>query len=111
VVGFVQDLDFKAVGNRIKQQREFLGYTREHLAEQLSVSVNFCRDLEIGAKGMSVQTLVKLSSTLKLSLDFILLGETLSGDVEPLILMLNACKPEKRKYVEDILKTFLLAIE
>lgn len=107
----MQDLDFKAVGNRIKQQREFLGYTREHLAEQLSVSVNFCRDLEIGAKGMSVQTLVKLSSTLKLSLDFILLGETLSGDVEPLILMLNACKPEKRKYVEDILKTFLLAIE
>lgn len=107
----MQELDFKAIGNRIKHQREFLGYTREYLAEQLSVSVNFCRDLEIGAKGMSVQTLAKLSNTLRLSLDYILLGETLNGDVEPLILMLSACKPEKRKYIEDILKTFLLAIE
>ena len=107
----MQELDFKMIGNRIKQQREFLGYTREHLAERLSVSVNFCRDIEIGAKGMSVQTLAKLSNILKLSLDYILLGETLNGDVEPLILMLNSCKPEKRKYIEDILKTFLLAIE
>ena len=107
----MRDLDFKMIGNRIKQQREFLGYTREYLSEQLSVSVNFCRDIEIGAKGMSVQTLAKLSDILKLSLDYILLGETLNGDVEPLILMLNSCKPEKRKYVEDIVKTFLLAIE
>ena len=105
------DLDFIMIGSRIKQQREFLGYTREYLAEQLSVSVNFCRDMEIGAKGMSVQTLAKLSVILKLSLDYILLGKTLSGDVEPLILMLNSCKPEKRKYAEDMLKTFLLAIE
>ena len=67
--------------------------------------------MEIGAKGMSVQTLAKLSSILKLSLDYILLGETLDGDAEPLIRMLNSYKPEKRKYIEDILKTFLLAIE
>ena len=107
----MNELDFKMIGNRIKRQREFLGYTRECLADQLSVSVNFCRDIEIGAKGMSIQTLAKLSSILKLSLDYILLGETLTGDVEPLVHMLNSCKPEKRKYVEDILKTFLLAIE
>ena len=107
----MRELDFKMIGNRIKKQREFLGYTREYLAEQLSVSVNFCRDIEIGAKGMSIQTLAKLSNILKLSIDYILLGETLNGDAEPLILMLNSCKPDKRKYVEDILKTFLLAIE
>ena len=107
----MRDLDFKMIGSRIKQQREFLGYTREYLAEQLSVSVNFCRDIEIGAKGMSIQTLAKLSGILKLSLDYILLGQTLNGDVEPLVLMLNSCKLEKRKYAEDILKSFLLAVE
>ena len=107
----MNELDFKMIGNRIKQQREFLGYTRENLADRLSVTVNFCRDIEIGAKGMSIQTLAKISSVLKLSLDYILLGKTQNGDIEPLILMLNSCQPEKRKYVEDILKTFLLAIE
>jgi len=105
------ELDFKAIGNRIRLQREFLGYTRDYMAERLSVSTNFCRDIEIGAKGMSIQTLAKISSVLKLSLDYIILGETLNRDNEPLILILNSCKPEKRKYVEDMLKLFLLALD
>ena len=107
----MQKLDFVMIGNRIRKQREFLGYTREYLAEQLSVSVNFCRDIEIGAKGMSLQTLAKLSNMLRLSLDYIIFGETLNGDIEPLVLMLSSCKQEKRKYAEDILKSFLLAVE
>ena len=107
----MKELDLLAVGSRIKKQREFLGYTREYLAERLSVSTNFCRDIEIGAKGMSIQTLVKLSSVLKLSLDYILLEESAKEDAEPLLLMLNSCKADKRKYAEDILKTFLLAVE
>ena len=107
----MRELDFKAIGIRIRRQREFLGYTRDYLSEQLSVSVNFCRDIEIGAKGMSVQTLAKLSNILKLSLDYILLGETVDRDAESLILMLNSCRPEKRKYAEDILRSFLLAID
>ena len=107
----MRELDFKEIGIRIRRQREFLGYTRDDMSEQLSVSVNFCRDIEIGAKGMSVQTLAKLSNILKLSLDYILLGETVNRDAESLVLMLNSCRPEKRKYAEDILRSFLLAID
>ena len=106
-----KELDFKAIGGRIRTQREFLGYTREYLAEQLSVSSNFCRDIEIGAKGMSIQTLANISSILKLSIDYIMLGESADNAVEPLTLMLNNCNPDKRKYAEDILKSFLLAVE
>jgi len=106
-----KELNFKTIGDRIRKQREFLGYTRDYLAEQLSVSTNFCRDIEIGAKGMSIQTLAKISSILKLSVDYIMFGETPDNDAAPLLLMLNSCKPEKRKYAEDILKSFLLAVE
>ena len=107
----MNDIDFTKIGDRIRKQREFLGYTREQLAEQISVSINFCRDIEIGAKGMSVQTLVKISNALKLSIDYIINGNKVGNNNEPLILMLSSCKPEKRKYAEDILKSFLLAIE
>jgi transcriptional regulator with XRE-family HTH domain len=107
----MNELNFKEIGDRIRKQREFLGYTRDYLAEQLSVSTNFCRDIEIGAKGMSIQTLAKISAILKLSIDYIMLGETSDNGTEPLLLMLNSCKPEKRKYAEDILKTFLLAVD
>jgi transcriptional regulator with XRE-family HTH domain len=107
----MDELDFSAIGKRIRRQREFLGYTRDYLAEQLSVSTNFCRDIEIGAKGMSIQTLAKLSSILRLSVDYILFGKTANNIDEPLLMMLNACRPDKRKYAEDILKSFLLAVE
>ena len=107
----MDDLDFKAIGHRLRQQREFLGYTRDDIAEKLSVSVNFCRDIEIGAKGMSIQTLVKLSDVLKLSTDYILFGETAETEVKPLVRMLNSCNPDKRQYAENILKAFLLAVD
>lgn len=107
----MDELDFLAIGKRIRGQREFLGYTRDELADKLSVSTNFCRDIEIGAKGMSIQTLAKLSKILKLSVDYILLGETSASEDEPLLMMLASCKPDKRKYAEDILKSFLLAVE
>jgi transcriptional regulator with XRE-family HTH domain len=106
-----KELDFKAIGNRIRLQREFLGYTRDYLAEQLSVSTNFCRDIEIGAKGMSIQTLAKISSILKISIDYIVFGKSSDNNSEPLMRMLNSCKPEKRRYAEDIMKSFLLAME
>ena len=107
----MHDLDFLSIGNRIRTQREFLGYTRDYLAEQLDVSTNFCRDIEIGAKGMSIQTLHKISKILKISTDYILTGECFGNNEEPLLVMLNSCRPEKKKYARDILKSFLLAIE
>ena len=107
----MEGLDFTAIGKRIRKQREFLGYTREYMAERLSVSSNFCRDIEVGAKGMSIQTLAKVSIFLKISLDYMVFGETLYSAYEPLLMMLNACKADKRKYAEDILKSFLLALE
>jgi transcriptional regulator with XRE-family HTH domain len=61
----MNELDFKAIGSRIRTQREYLGYTLEQFAEMLAVSVNFCRDIEVGHKGVSVQTLAKLSAILK----------------------------------------------
>jgi hypothetical protein len=38
-------------------------------------------------------------------------GDTPNNEVEPLTLMLKNCNPDKRKYAEDILKSFLLAVE
>jgi len=105
------ELDYILIGNRIRKQREFLGYTRDYLAEQVDISTIFCRDIEIGAKGMSIQTLVKISDTLKISTDYILKGDTFDENEEPLFLMLNSCKPDKKKYAENILKNFLLAME
>ena len=52
-------MDWSAIGKIIRQQREYMGLTREQFAEQIDVTPKFCSDIETGAKGMSVPALQK----------------------------------------------------
>lgn len=104
-------MDWAAVGKRIRNQREFLGYTREQIAERLDVTPKFCSDIELGVKGMSIPTLCRISEILHLSTDYILFGTEKANDVSSLHLMLQQCAPGDLPYAEALLKTFLMAME
>ncbi len=99
-----------SIGERIRKQREYLGYTREAFAEKLDVTPKFCSDIELGLKGMSIDTLCKISQILMLSTDYILFGEKYSA-TSPTGNMLRLCPAEKLPYLEDIIKAFLLSLE
>ena len=103
-------MDLLAIGARIRSQREYLGYTREQLAEYLGVTPKFCSDIELGAKGMSVPTLCKISKILRLKTDYILFGKREVKFSEPLSLLLESCTDTERIYAEQLLKTFLIAM-
>ena len=59
-------MNWRAIGKRIRQQREFMGLTREQFAEQIDVTPKFCSDIEAGVKGMSVPTLCRIAKVLRL---------------------------------------------
>lgn len=103
-------MDWVAIGARIRAQREQFGYTREAFAEMLDITPKFCADIELGNKGMSIQTLCNISSVLKLSTDYILFGTT-QQDHAFSTLLLQRCTPVEQKYAEEILKTFLIAMD
>ncbi len=104
-------MDLVGIGRRIRAQREYLGYSRERLAELLDVTPKFCSDIELGLKGMSVLTLCCVSQVLKLSTDYILFGAETPEEPNPLTLMLQRCPADKQTYAEEILKNFLMAVE
>ncbi|MBE7063212.1 MAG: helix-turn-helix transcriptional regulator [Ruminococcaceae bacterium] len=97
------------IGFRIRQQRELLGYTREQLAEKINVSTKFCADIEIGAKGMSVETLCKISKELMLTTDYILFGKTYSDIDEEFLSLISRCGDEKRIHLKNIVRNFIQA--
>ncbi len=102
----------KEIGNRIRKQRELLGYTREYLAEKLEVSTKFCSDIELGHKGMSIETLCKISSILNLSTDYILFGKGDDKTNFHEISTLFACtSKDKHRYLLNILKNLYKFIE
>lgn len=103
-------VNLKEMGARIRKQRIFLGYTQESLSEKLGVTPKFCTDLELGKKGMSLQTLCSLSSVLKVSTDYILFGKEGQSDLSEIYSMLDRCPPDKIRYAEELLRAFLSAI-
>jgi len=103
----LSNLDYISIGNRIRKRRELLGYSRERLAEMLDITPKFCSDIEIGAKGMSLATLNKLSNTLMLSADYILYGESDESSSGEIVRLLKKCPEDKLIYAEEILRTYI----
>ena len=100
------------IGKRIKKQRELLGITREELSEKIGITPRFCYDLELGLKGMSVQTLYKLVQVLHVSADYLLFGESKDTQgIETGISLLKACPSDKRNYLNKIISIYLQALK
>lgn len=104
--------NLQKIGERIKKQRLLLGYSREELAEKAHITPRFCYDLELGLKGMSLETLCNLKEALNLSTDYILFGsESEKGEnTEYIAALLETCPPDKRSYLADIISKYLQAV-
>lgn len=90
------------VGERIKELREKSGYTVNKLANMAGISQSFLRDIELGNKNPTVETLSYFCDALKISLkDFF---DVDNVSVNPL-LMTAICKLDdtQQKKLADFL--------
>ncbi len=93
----MQAINYKLVGQKIKLKRKKLGLTQEKLAERCDISVSYVAHIERGTKSLSLETAVKISNALQMSLDFLLIDE-LNGQTHVLNALdteLSACTPEQ----------------
>lgn len=99
----------KGMGKRVREHREKLNYTREEFAEKLDISARFVTDIELGKKGMSIDTLIKICELLSVSADYIIWGK--GEKSENNIAELTACLDEDEiKHAEDLMRTFVKAV-
>jgi len=106
----MENLDLIVIGERIRKQRVLLNITREKMAEHLEISPIFVYNIEIGARGMSLNTLAGLSRVLCVTADYILFGEKEKTDINPLLKCFSECSAEKTEYAEELLKLFIKAV-
>ena len=101
--------DKVAVGARIQKKRNECNYTQEALAEAIECSVRHIVDMERGAVGMSIETLLKLCSILKTTPNALLLPDPVAGhaDLEWLMHSLNQMQEADRQTALEILKPFI----
>lgn len=105
-------LDSIAIGERIKRLRNLQGYSREEFSEMINVSPRFVYDLELGNKGMSVDTLTRVSKSLNITIDYLLFGETTEYSPSQLevLALIDRCPKDKEEYLNEIIKNYITAV-
>ena len=69
------DLDFKAIGMKIKERRQAVGITQEYIADRLEVNPSHISNIECGRACASLTALVKIANILHCSVDYFIGGE------------------------------------
>ena len=97
------------IGHRIRQKRTELGLTREEFSELAGIGTGYYGQLEVGTSQMSIDTLVRLSRSMHLPLEYILFGTGYKpGNPDPVIELLHNCDERELKLVKKVLKLFLM---
>ena len=92
------------IGQRLRQRRQELGLTREKMSELADIG-----QLEVGTSQMSIDTLIKLSRSMHLPMDYIINGFGYEpGDASGVQGLLSRCTSRELKLAEEVLKLFLM---
>ena len=71
----MSNLDFKVIGQKIKERRQCLGITQEAIANKLDVNPSHISNIECGRANPSLTTLVMIANILECSVDYFISGE------------------------------------
>lgn len=101
------DLDYKRLGNRIREERLKLRLTQERLAEELGISDSYLGQLERGERSMTLETLVKLTNRFGTTIDYLMQDSVKIKDEELLnewLQLMDGRSTEDKRMALDVVK-------
>ena len=97
------------IGQRLRKRRQELGLTRDKMSELADIGSGYYGQLEVGTSQMSIDTLIKLSRSMHLTMEYIIFGTGEEyGDASAVIDLLQHCTPRELSLAEEVLKLFLM---
>ena len=76
------ELDYKAIGKRIKIARIKADFTQEKLAETIELSPTHLSNIETGTTRVSLTTIVSLANALSVSVDDLLCDSVIKSKIQ-----------------------------
>lgn len=96
------------IGERITKERRKLNLNRDRFAEMLGLTPYYIGQIERGSRNMSLDTLIKVSDCLHVSLDYLVKGqEQAPASTSELQVLIDRCSPEEIDLITDVLKAAL----
>ena len=100
-------MDYKRLGDRIREERKRLNLTQSALAEAIGISDTYMGQIERGERSLTLNTLVRLVNRLGVTIDFLLSDYVADSDSNILdqFKQITAGQPPERKQMAiDMLK-------
>lgn len=99
--------DYKAeIGKRIGKARRSKHLTQEKLAESLGIETNSLSNIERGAKGFSVEILIKLCELLEVDANYIISGRYTVYSNRFVNHYLEKMSSHQTAYIEDMIALY-----
>lgn len=98
-----KDLCLQEIGQRIIERRKKLGLTQEALAEKGEMTTQFVSYAEAGKRAMRPENLLKISSALGVSADYLLTGDIVDKDLLILSDKMRILTPSQLRIIESII--------
>lgn len=96
-------------GERIRNRRNEIGFTQEYTAEKIGITIRYYQMIERGEKTVSLDTLIKLSRELTISVDYLLFGNIAYSLDNPIVNLLECLSPAQRADALKILQIYASA--
>lgn len=98
-------LNFKIIGQKIKERRQSVGITQESIANYLEVNQSHISNIECGRANPSLFILIQIANILECSVDFFIDGEytfkqnSTSSLDDKIMNKLKYCNDEKKSRI------------
>jgi transcriptional regulator with XRE-family HTH domain len=105
------EVNYVEIGNKIRIERENFDMSREKFAEILNLSPYFLGQIERGERKMSINTLIKISECLHISIDSLFFEQVNvnnnNNNNNILHLLINRCSEKEVSVIEGLIKLLL----
>ena len=101
-------MDYKRLGNRIREERRRLHLTQAQLAEDVDISDTYMGAIERGERSLTLDTLVRLVNRLGVTVDYLLADSVSDSDaniMEQFKQIMDQQPLERRQMAINVLRT------
>ncbi|HEL4007207.1 TPA: helix-turn-helix transcriptional regulator [Clostridioides difficile] len=104
----MKELDFRAIGQRIKIARIKKRLTQEAVAEKVNITTQHMSNIETGNSSVSLPTLISIANVLYVTIDELLCDAVLNSKVifeNELNEILKDCNDYETRFIVDLVKS------
>ena len=91
------------IGKNIRAARRAKGKSQAEVAEEACISTAYYCQLELGNKAPSLETLINIAESLRVSVDLLVYGDQGAAALQNIVMMLNGKSPAYIQRIENVL--------